>query len=121
MKSLLIFIPLALLALFAVPDTNKLTASANNNDTDTLSAYVNKVITNQKLLLNEQETSLHSALSNLRDTIFITDIQVIKNTDTLLQTKEVPVYVEVPTYYKVVYSIYTDRGYHQTIDTIKLN
>jgi len=119
MKSLILIIPLFILTLIVAPQAST-SSETSISQTDTTDQYIKNVINSKKDILDEQETNLHNSLDNFRDTIFLTNIKVITDTHTVRKIKEMPVYVEVPTYYKVVYSIYTPRGYHTTIDTIKL-
>lgn len=120
MKSLFLIIPLFILTLIVAPSATNSTAT-NVSQSDTTDQYIANVVNLRKDKLNEQETGLHNSLDNLRDTIFVINVKIVTDTHVIHKTSTVPVYVEVPTYYKVVYSIYSDRGYHEHIDTIRIN
>jgi hypothetical protein len=120
MKSLLILIPFLALSVFMLPSqshTSTTKQSINNN----IDSIISETVAKQKIKLDEQETSLHNSLDNFRDTVFITNVKTITDTLYVRQIEEMRTYIEKPTFYKIVHSIYTPRGYHEKVDTFKIN
>lgn len=116
MKSSILVLAIALISWACISTPEQMDFDIKRSDS--ISEVGRKFIIKQDTLYEKEYAHLLDDLHSFRDSAIERSFEVQCSTDTVYQTKEVVRYVEVPVYKKIVYSIFTSRGAHVSVDTL---
>ena len=117
MKSILVIIFLGLVSIAFLPSSPKMKIDVRNTDSITRVAIATIEKSNKEY--ESEKIILCNSLSPVGDSGRLTLAKVRKDGVSRTKIKTVVKIVEKPVYYKIVQSIYSTRGAHVEVDTIK--